>query len=447
MDRKHGGTMNALERLDRAIACLSDTPLVLAGGSVKELTATSYKIAGLEKHVELGDHLEVSASGRSQLVEVIRIDRDCVFAKPFDTPVPVGAGATAWHRGALELRPHSSWKGRVIDPLARPIDDQGPVTAGDRPMPPDRDPPHPMRRQRIAKPLKTGVRVIDLFTPICAGQRLGIFAGSGVGKSMLLSMLSRSLDFETIVVALVGERGREVREFLEGMEAKSRTRSVAVISTGDQSPMMRRMAPLTAMTIAEYFRDQGESVLLIVDSITRYAHAAREIALSAGELPVARGYAPSVFSDLPRLLERAGPGEKEQGSITGIFAVLVDGDDHNDPIADSIRGTLDGHIVLDRAIADQGRYPAVNPLASISRLASIVWSPEQRELVLRLRSMLSRFEETRDIRLLGGYREGADPDLDKAIMLTPKLIAALKQSPESPASTDAFTEIARALQS
>jgi flagellum-specific ATP synthase len=304
-----------------------------------------------------------------------------------------------------------------------------------------------MRRRRIETPLRSGVRVIDLFTPLCAGQRTGIFAGSGVGKSTLLSMLSRSLAFETIVVALVGERGREVREFLEAMEARSRARTIAVVSTGDQSPMMRRLAPQTATTVAEYFRDRGENVLLIVDSITRYAHAAREIALSAGEPPVARGYTPSVFSDLPRLLERSGPGEREQGSITGIFAVLVDGDDHNDPIADSIRGTLDGHIVLDRAIAEQGRYPAVNPLASISRLANLVWSPEQRELVLRLRSMLSRFEETRDLRLLGGYKEGVDPELDKSVALTPKLIDALKQTPESPASTDAFTEIARALQS
>ena len=225
-----------------------------------------------------------------------------------------------------------------------------------------------MRRQRIRKPMKTGIRAIDLFTPLCAGQRIGIFAGSGVGKSTLLSMLARAAGFDTTVLALVGERGREVREFLEDALGRETERAVAVVATGDESPMMRRLAPKSAMCIAEYLRDRGENVLLIVDSVTRYAHAARDVALAAGEPPVARGYPPSVFSDLPKLLERAGPGEEGAGSITGVFAVLVDGDDHNDPVADSIRGTLDGHIVLDRAIAEQGRYPAVNVLTSVSRL-------------------------------------------------------------------------------
>ena len=205
---------------------------------------------------------------------------------------------------------------------------------------------------------------------MCAGQRIGIFAGSGVGKSSLLAMLARAPDFDTVVIALVGERGREVREFLDDTLGDNRASAIAVVSTGDESPMMRRLAPKTAMTVAEYFRDRGDSVLLIVDSVTRFAHAARDVALAAGEPAVARGYAPSVFSDLPRLLERAGPGDDGSGSITGVFSVLVDGDDHNDPVADNIRGTLDGHIVLDRAIADQGRYPAVNILSSISRLAA-----------------------------------------------------------------------------
>jgi flagellum-specific ATP synthase len=215
---------------------------------------------------------------------------------------------------------------------------------------------------------------MDLFTPICKGQRIGIFAGSGVGKSTLLTMLAKCDGFDTIVVALVGERGREVREFLEGPIQANLHKSIMVVSTGDESPMMRRQAPRTAVALAEYFRDCGESVLLIVDSVTRYAHAARDVALAAGEPAVARGYTPSVFSDLPRLLERAGPGEEGKGAITGIFSVLIDGDDHNDPVADNIRGTLDGHIVLDRAIADQGRYPAINVLGSISRLADHVWS-------------------------------------------------------------------------
>ncbi len=209
---------------------------------------------------------------------------------------------------------------------------------------------------------------------------------------------------------------------------------------------MRRLAPKTAMTVAEFFRDQGDSVLLIIDSVTRYAHAARDVALAAGEPAVARGYAPSVFSDLPKLLERAGPGEEGKGSITGIFSVLIDGDDHNDPVADAVRGALDGHIVLDRAIADQGRFPAVNVLASISRLAQIAWTNEQRDLVVKLRGLIARFEDTRDLRLMGGYRPGNDADLDQAVALVPTIYQALTQSPRSPPSKDAFRELAKVLQ-
>lgn len=439
--------MNVLQRLDQAITALSADPLVRTGGVVKELTPTSYRISGIETFTKLGDHIEIGECDPPHLGEIIRIERGSVIAKPFATAAPLGVGTVVWTRGSLELRPNQDWKGRAIDSLARPIDGLGGLNLGERVMPADRDPPNPLRRSRITKPIKTGVRAIDLFTPICAGQRIGIFSGSGVGKSTLLSMLSRPLAIDTVVVALVGERGREVREFLEGMDPAVRARTIAVVSTGDQSPSMRRLAPLTAMTVAEYFRDLGDSVLLIVDSVTRYAHAAREVSLAAGEPPVARGYTPSVFSDMPRLLERAGPGETGQGSITGIFSVLVDGDDHNDPVADNIRGTLDGHIVLDRAIAEQGRYPAINPLTSISRLAHLAWTGDQGDLVLKLRSMLALYEDTRELRLMGGYREGSDAELDRAVAIIPKLINALKQAPDAPPSIDAFTEVARALQS
>jgi flagellum-specific ATP synthase len=209
--------------------------------------------------------------------------------------------------------------------------------------------------------------------------------------------------------------------------------------------MMRRLAPKTAMAIAEYFRDLGDSVLLIVDSVTRFAHAARDVALAAGEPAVARGYTPSVFSDLPRLLERAGPGREGSGSITGIFAVLVDGDDHNDPVADAIRGALDGHIVLDRAIADEGRYPAVNILSSLSRLAHSVWTPEQRKVVANLRSLIARYEETRELRLMGGYAAGSDPILDKAIKSAPRIYEAMNQTIDAPRSEDPFIDLAASL--
>jgi flagellum-specific ATP synthase len=343
------------------------------------------------------------------------------------------------------LFPHGSWKGRVINALGRPIDNAESLASGERGVPVDGLPPSAMRRERVRKPVRTGVRIVDIFTPLCMGQRVGVFAGSGVGKSTLLAMLSRARGFDTVVLALVGERGREVREFLEDTLGDRLASTVAVVSTGDESAAMRRLAPRTAMTVAEYFRDQGESVLLIMDSVTRFAHAAREVALAAGEPAVARGYAPSVFTDLPRLLERAGPGTEGGGSITGIFAVLVDGDDHNDPVADAIRGTLDGHIVLDRGIADQGRYPAVNVLSSVSRLAEHAWSADERALVLKLRAMISRFEDTRDLRLMGAYHAGQDAELDKAVAFVPKIYQGMTQLPGS-TSEDAFKELAAAMQ-
>jgi flagellum-specific ATP synthase len=331
--------------------------------------------------------------------------------------------------------------------LGVPIDGGSVLTQGANAVSADRAPPPPMRRQRISTPIRTGVRAIDLFTPLCAGQRIGIFAGSGIGKSTLLAMLARSGGFDSVVIGLIGERGREVREFVEDVLQQERARTVAVVATGDESPMMRRLAPKTAMCIAEYFRDLGQNVLLIIDSVTRFAHAARDVALAAGEPPVARGYPPSVLNDLPKLLERAGPGEEGRGSITGVFSVLVDGDDHNDPIADTIRGTLDGHVVLDRAIADQGRYPAINVPGSISRLAQHAWTPEQARLVIKLRAMIARFEDTRDLRLMGGYQRGLDAELDKAIDLIPKLYDTLKQTPQDPPSIDAFQDVARMLSS
>jgi flagellum-specific ATP synthase len=376
---------------------------------------------------------------------VVRIDESGVTVKPFDVAMKAGLGTPAQRRGFITISPHTSWKGRIVNALGVAIDDGPALLRGERAVLSDREPPPAVRRQRARMPLKTGVRVIDVFTPLCAGQRIGIFAGSGIGKSTLLAMLARSRGFDTAVLALVGERGREVRDFLEDALKQERKHAVTVVATGDESPMMRRLAPKTAMCIAEYFRDRGEKVLLVVDSVTRFAHAARDVALAAGEPPVSRGYTPSVFSELPKFLERAGPGEEGAGSITGVFSVLVDGDDHNDPVADNIRGTLDGHIVLDRAIADQGRFPAVNVLTSISRLAKVACTPEQWGLVMKLRAMIARFEDTRDLRLIGGYRSGSDPDLDRAVQLVPRLYEAMRQAPEDPSSADAFQEVAMAL--
>jgi flagellum-specific ATP synthase len=434
-----------LSALEADLSALSAQQKTAVGGHVTEVTPTYCRVGGLSPFVKLGQCVELAADDGPQLGEVVRIDASGVVVKSFEPVLRAGLGTAVWRRGFITLSPHASWKGRAINALSVPVDGGGPLQQGERGVSTEREPPAPMRRKRIGGPVKTGVKVIDLFAPVCAGQRVGIFAGSGIGKSTLLAMLARSPGFDTCVIALVGERGREVREFMEDVLGRGRARSVAVIATGDESPMMRRLAPKTALSIAEHFRDQGENVLLLVDSMTRFAHAAREVALAAGEPPVARGYTPSVFSDLPKLLERAGPGEEGCGTITGFFSVLVDGDDHNDPVADSIRATLDGHIVLDRAIADQARYPAVNVLSSVSRLSGRAWTPEQASLIMKLKAMVARFEDTRDLRLMGGYRTGTDAALDQAIDLVPRLYEGMKQGPDDPVAADAFQEIARAL--
>jgi flagellum-specific ATP synthase len=437
--------MHQLARLDRAVRS-AGPPGLRISGVVTEATAGAYSVSGLSRFVALGDCVRLRFRGSEQLAEVIRIDEARVTVKPFDEQLSASLGTRVYLDGPRLLRPDPSWRGRIIDALGRPLDGGGPLLAGERFLSTEQGPPSPLQRARVQAPIRFGVRAVDLFTPLCLGQRIGIFAGSGVGKSSLLAMLARSRDFDTVVIALVGERGREVREFIEDSLRASLGSAVVVVSTGDESPMMRRQAPKTAMTVAEYFRDRGDKVLLIVDSVTRYAHAARDVALAAGEPPVARGYTPSVFSELPKLLERAGPGQEGTGSITGIFAVLVDGDDHNDPVADSIRGTLDGHIVLDRAIADQGRYPAINLLSSISRLARNVWTPEQRTLLTKVRGLIARFEDTRDLRLMGGYKPGSDPELDRAVVLVPRIYQALEQDLAAPLSEDPFRELSEVLQ-
>ena len=434
--------MNALRQLEWALLELQQsTPLASVSGAISEIAPTHFRVSGLSRFVRLGELIGVNTPGRPQIGEVIRIDSEGIVAKPFDRQFAGGLGSVAYRMPPLSFAPDPSWKGRVINALGAPLDGQGPLTPGSRAVSAETDAPPAMRRARVHKPLRTGVRVIDLFAPICAGQRVGIFAGSGVGKSTLLAMLARSQGFDTVVLALVGERGREVREFIEDVLGNDRHRSVTIVSTGDESPMMRRLAPKTAMAVAEYFRDRGESVLLVVDSITRFAHAAREVALAAGEPAVARGYAPTVFTDLPRLLERAGPGEEGSGTITGIFSVLVDGDDHNEPIADTIRSTLDGHIVLSRHIADQARYPAVDVLASVSRLAHNVWDPEERELVSKLRTLIAKYEDTRDLRLMGGYQSGRDSGLDQAVDMVPRIYNAMRQDASASPSADPFREL------
>lgn len=435
----------AVDRLTALAARLQqlqrEAPLGEAIGQVSSVAPSGISVAGLSRYLALGDLVRIGRNPGS-LAEVIKLDRETAMVRCFEAGAPITLMQPVATCGRFAIAPLQEWKGRMLDAMARPIDGGPPLPLGRETMSVDIAPPSAMTRQLIKIPARTGIRALDVFTPLCEGQRIGIFAGSGVGKSTLLSMLGGSENFDTVVVVLVGERGREVREFAESTLHKHHHRMISIVATGDETAMMRKLAPRTGMRIAEYFRDCGENVLLIMDSVTRYAHACRDVALSAGEAPVARGFPPSVFTELPLLLERAGPGAVEGGFITGIFSVLVDGDDHNDPVADAIRGTLDGHLVLSRAIAEQGRYPAINLQSSISRLSQLVWSEDQRKLVRMLLALVARYEGSRDLLAMGAYQAGGDPELDRALAVVPKLYQALQQTPLSPRSTDAFAELA-----
>jgi flagellum-specific ATP synthase len=312
-------------------------------------------------------------------------------------------------------------------------------------------PPDATTRARLGDRLDLGVTALNAFATCRAGQRLGLFAGSGVGKSTLLAMLARHTACDVAVLALVGERGREVREFLEDdLGEAGLARSVVVTATSDTPPLMRREAAYAAMTVAEHFRDQGRSVLLLMDSVTRFCLALREIGLSAGEPPATRGYPPSVFAELPRLLERAGPGPERDGGagqITALFTVLVEGDDHNEPVADAVRGILDGHVVLDRRIGEAGRYPAVDVLRSLSRTVPGCLQPSERDLVRRARGLLASYADMADMVRLGAYKAGTDPAVDEAVALAPRIERALHQGRDAASSlTESFAALAAAME-
>ncbi|MCL6636893.1 MAG: FliI/YscN family ATPase [Alicyclobacillus sp.] len=344
-------------------------------------------------------------------------------------------GAEVWATGerfAVACGP--GLLGRVVDGLGEPLDGLGPVAGIERRLV-DAPPPHPLRRRRIAQPLATGVRVLDTLLTVGEGQRMGLFAGSGVGKSTLLSMIARNTAADVNVIALVGERGREVSEFISNdLGDAGLARSVVVVATSDQPALLRVKAAQVATTYAEYFRDQGLRVNLMMDSLTRFAMAQREIGLAAGEPPTSRGYTPSVFSALPKLLERAGAGET--GSITAFYTVLVDGDDLQEPVADAVRSILDGHVVLSRTLANAGRFPAVDVLASVSRLFTALATPAQQSAARQVRAWLQRYSETEDLVRIGAYQPGADPETDIAVQKYPALCAFLSQAADEPCAAE-----------
>ena len=383
-------------------------------------------------------------TGRRIKAEVVGVRSETAVLMPLEETHGLRAGCLVQRsRLPLTVRVGPALLGRVIDANGRPIDGHGPLALpSERPV--QAPPPPAMERQLIAEPLFTGVRAIDAFTTIGKGQRVGIFAGSGVGKSTLLGMIARRTEADVNVIALIGERGREVREFVHDTlgEAGLR-RSVVVAATGDQAAMSRVKAAAAALAIAEHFRDEGKDVLLMMDSVTRVAMAQREIGLAVGEPPTTRGYTPSVFALLPRLLERAGPGAT--GTITGIFTVLVDGDDMNEPVGDAARGILDGHIVLSRKLAHANHFPAIDVLQSVSRVMNRVTSPEARAAADEARRLLAAHREVEDLLRVGAYERGQDPFTDRALAAHGALTDFLRQSVDEPPDPDPAATLQRVL--
>ncbi|TXN29210.1 FliI/YscN family ATPase [Lacisediminihabitans profunda] len=408
-------------------------------GVVSSIVGLGLEVSGLD--CAIGDLVTIGDGALD--AEVIATTRTGIRCMPLSRMTGINAGAPARSRGVPMLVPTGSGLfGRVIDGLGRPIDGKGPLRP-DALVPLDNDSPSAMHRARIDTPLQLGVRVLDTLTTVGMGQRIGLFAGSGVGKSSLLSMIARGTDAEVSVIALVGERGREVREFLEDdLGAEGLARSIVVVSTSDEPAMMRLRAAFVATRIAESFRDAGANVMLMMDSLTRVAMAQREIGLSVGEPPATRGYPPSTFSLLARLLERAGTGES--GSVTGIYTVLVDGDDHNEPIADAARSFLDGHVVLDRKLAVAGHFPSVDALGSISRVASRVNSGEQTATAGFLRKTLAARRAAQDLLDVGAYQRGANPLVDAAVDHEGEINAFLQQRmTEQSTAHDAWAQLNR----
>ena len=397
-------------------------------GRVVGVRGLMVEVAGPLHAMSVGARIAIETGARPIPCEVVGFAGERALLMPFGALEGVRRGCRAIVQAAASAtRPSPGWLGRVVNAMGEPIDGKGPLPAGASPYPFRNTPPPAHARQRVGAPLDLGVRALNTFITCCRGQRMGIFSGSGVGKSVLLSMLARNVQADVSVIGLVGERGREVQEFLQDDLGESGlARSVVVVSTSDEPALMRRQAAYLTLAIAECFRDGGQDVLVLMDSVTRFAMAQREIGLSAGEPPTAKGYTPTVFTELPKLLERAGPGT-EQGTITGIFTVLVDADDHNEPIADAVRGILDGHIVMERAIAERGRYPAINVLKSVSRTMPRAADPDFLADLNRARQIMATYADMEELIRLGAYRPGSSAEVDEAIRLHGPLEDFLRQ--------------------
>jgi flagellum-specific ATP synthase len=392
-----------------------ETVLVEKRGYVTQVIGLVIESAG--PMAAVGDVCRVEAArGERILAEVVGFRGDRVLLMPLREVHGIQPGSPVIALGrSLEVRVGSELKGRILNGLGEPIDSEGPIHCLETSKIVNR-PPHPLKRQRITRQFETGVKALDTFIPCGQGQRMGIFAGSGVGKSVLLGMLASHAQADVNVIALIGERGREVREFIEkDLTEEGRKKSVIIVATSDEPALLRIKGAFVAMAIAEYFRDCGQNVLMMMDSVTRFALAQREVGLAIGEPPATRGFTPSVFALLPQLLERAGAGEA--GSITGLFSVLVEGDDLNDPVADAVRSILDGHIVLSRQLATENHYPAVDVLESVSRLSRELTSDRNKELAGRARNLLALLRKNQDLINIGAYVPGSNTEIDLALRL------------------------------
>jgi len=419
--------------LKALIAAIDAVDEVEVFGRVKTVQGLLIEIVGPVRELRVGGRVAIdSTAGGTLDAEIIGFRDGHALCLPFGAVTGVRLGCRAVfksHDGAAY--PSDGWLGRVINANGDPIDGQGPLPRGPLAYPLRQVPLPAHERARVGEPLDMGVRTLNTFTTMCEGQRMGIFAGSGVGKSVLMSMLARNATVDVAVIGLIGERGREVQEFIVDYLGEEGLRNaVVVVATSDEAALMRRQAAYMTMALCEHFRDQGKRVLCMMDSLTRFAQAQREIGLAIGEPPTAKGYPPTVFAELPRLLERAGPGLVNSGSVTGLFTVLVEGDDHNEPIADAVRGILDGHIVMERSIAERGRYPAVNVLRSISRTMPGCVPVSFRPTLQKARELMSVFSDMEELIRLGAYRKGSDPKVDRAIAINPALETFLSQQRE-----------------
>ncbi len=395
---------------------LSDIAQARSVGRVISTDGHTIKVTGLEDQVRLGDRLRlIRGDGSTLMGDVLCLSDEHVTMLPDTQPQQVALSDRVTNDGPSQIRPDQCWLGRVIDPYGRPLDDK-PLVTGERVFNILNNPPPPVRRKPLGDRLSTGFHLFNTMLPIVQGQRLGVFAGSGVGKSMLLADMIRTMEADVIVLALVGERGREINEFTQRVIGEAgMSRTVVIAASADAASTARMRCPITAMRVAEYFRDTGLHVLLFVDSITRFAEAHREVAVSAGEFPSLRGFPPSTPGQITKLAERAGPGAKGTGDITAIFSVLVAASDMNEPVADMLRGVLDGHVVLDRALADQGQFPAVDVLQSVSRSLPRAATVRENEIISRARRLASKYHGSSALIEAGLYTEGSDPDLDQAI--------------------------------